>query len=165
MTADVTSTPVGGPLAGVRVIEISTGRVGRIAGMLLADLGADVVTVVAPGRPTRPPEPADICWDRGKRQLEAADEDALRLAADADVLLVDATPTGIGARGLTSQRVHAAAPGAIHVWLPPYCEVRSWRDLPHDPLFPATARRPAVPLPAAYARPVPPRAPPPPPTR
>ena len=74
MTADVTSSPAGGPLAGVRVIEISTGRVGRIAGMLLADLGADVVTVVAPGRPPRPPQPADVCWDRGKRQFEAADE-------------------------------------------------------------------------------------------
>lgn len=154
MTADVTSTPVGGPLAGVRVIEISTGRVGRIAGMLLADLGADVVTVVAPGRPTRPPEPADICWDRGKRQLEAADEDALRLAADADVLLVDATPTGIGARGLTSQRVHAAAPGVIHVWLPPYGEFGEWRDLPEDPLFLAALSSLAVHLPADDASPV-----------
>lgn len=56
MTADVTSSPAGGggPLAGVRVVEISTGRVGRIAGMLLADLRADVVTVVAPGRPSQP---------------------------------------------------------------------------------------------------------------
>jgi len=54
MTADATSNSADGPLAGVRVIELSTGRVGRIAGMLLADLGADVVTVVAPGRLSRP---------------------------------------------------------------------------------------------------------------
>src|ERR1700734_249320 len=98
MTADVTSSPASGPLTGVRVIEISTGRVGRIAGMLLADLGADVITIVAPGRPPRPLDPADICWDRGKRQLEAADEDAVGLAADADVLLVNATPADLAAR-------------------------------------------------------------------
>jgi crotonobetainyl-CoA:carnitine CoA-transferase CaiB-like acyl-CoA transferase len=154
MTADVTSSPAGGPLAGVRVIEISTGRVGRIAGMLLADLGADVVTVVAPGRPPRPPQPADVCWDRGKRQFEAADEDALRLAADADVLLVDATPAGIAARGLTSPRLREVAPEVVHVWLPPYGEFGEWRDLPEDPLFLAALTSLAVHLPADDASPV-----------
>src|SRR5882724_8965917 len=119
MTADVTSSSAGGPLAGIRVVEVSTGRVGRIAGMLLADLGGDVVTVDAPGRPSRPPQPADICWDRGKRRLEAADEDALRLAAGADVMLVNATPAEIAARGLTSQRLHDVASELVHVWLPP----------------------------------------------
>jgi hypothetical protein len=37
MTPDVTSSRPAGPLADVRVVEVSTGRVGRIAGMLLAD--------------------------------------------------------------------------------------------------------------------------------
>jgi crotonobetainyl-CoA:carnitine CoA-transferase CaiB-like acyl-CoA transferase len=154
MTEDVTSNPAGGPLAGVRVIEISTGRVGRIAGMLLADLGADVVTVVAPGRSSRPPQPADVCWDRGKRQLEAPDEDALRLAADADVMLVNATPADITARGLTSQRLREVAPEVVHVWLPPYGEFGEWRDLPEDPLFLAALTSLAVHLPADDASPV-----------
>lgn len=154
MTADVTSSPASGPLAGVRVIELSTGRVGRIAGMLLADLGADVVTVISPGRPSRPPEPADICWDRGKRLLEAADEDALRLAADADVMLVNATPADTAARGLTSQRLHEMAPEVVHVWLPPYGEFGEWRDLPEDPLFLAALTSLAVHLPADDASPV-----------
>jgi crotonobetainyl-CoA:carnitine CoA-transferase CaiB-like acyl-CoA transferase len=154
MTVDVTSEPAGGPLAGVRVIEISTGRVGRIAGMLLADLGADVVTVVAPGRPSRPQEPADICWDRGKRQLEAPAEDVLRLAADADVMLVNATPADIAARGLTSQWLHEVAPAVVHVWLPPYGESGEWRDLPEDPLFLAALTSLAVHLPADDASPV-----------
>jgi crotonobetainyl-CoA:carnitine CoA-transferase CaiB-like acyl-CoA transferase len=154
MTPDVASNPAGGPLAGVRVIEISTGRVGRIAGMLLADLGADVVTIVAPGRPPRPLDPTDICWDRGKRQLEAADEDALRLAADANVMLVNATPADIAARGLTSQRLHEVAPEVVHVWLPPYGEFGEWRDLPEDPLFLAALTSLAVHLPADDASPV-----------
>jgi crotonobetainyl-CoA:carnitine CoA-transferase CaiB-like acyl-CoA transferase len=40
------------------VIEVSTGPVGRITGVLLADLGAGVVTVVEPGRTAQPPSPA-----------------------------------------------------------------------------------------------------------
>jgi len=154
MTADVTSSQAGGPLAGVRVVEISTGRVGRIAGMLLADLGADVVTVVAPGRPSRPPRPADICLDRGKRRLEASDEDALLLAADAEVMLVNATPADIAARGLTSQRLREVAAEVVHVWLPPYGELGEWRDLPEDPLFLAALTSLAVHLPADDASPV-----------
>ncbi|HEY0937592.1 MAG TPA: CoA transferase [Trebonia sp.] len=119
MTTDLTATSAAGPLAGVRVVEVSAGRVGRIAGMLLAGLGADVVTVVEPGRPPAPPRPADICWDRGKRQLEKADADALRVAAGADVMLVDLTPSALAVRGLTRQRLREAAPAVVHVWLPP----------------------------------------------
>jgi crotonobetainyl-CoA:carnitine CoA-transferase CaiB-like acyl-CoA transferase len=154
MTPDVTYSPAAAPLADVRVVEISTGRVGRIAGMLLADLGADVVTVVAPGRQSQPPQPADICWDRGKRQLQASDEDALRVAADAEVMLVNATPAEITARGLTSQRLRDVAPEVVHVWLPPYGEAGEWRDLPEDPLFLAALTSLAVHLPADDVSPV-----------
>ena len=154
MTADATDNPAAGPLVGVRVVEVSTGRAGRIAGMLLADLGADVVTVVAPGRQSQPPRPADLCWDRGKRQLEAADKEALRFAADAEVMLVNATPVEIAARELTSQRLRDMAPEVVHVWLPPYGEAGEWRDLPEDPLFVAALTSLAVHLPADDASPV-----------
>ena len=154
MTADVTASPAGGPLAGVRVVEISAGRAGRIAGMLLADLGADVVTVAAPGLPPRPPRPADLCWDRGKRLIGAADEDALALAAAADVMLVNVTPAEIAARRLTSERLHEAGSDAVHVWLPPYGEFGEWRDLPEDPVLLAALTSLAVHLPADDASPV-----------
>ena len=154
MTADLSSRPPAGPLAGVRVVEVSTGRAGRIAGMLLADLGADVVTVVAPGRRDRPLEPSDICWDRGKRLLEAPDAEALRIAGDADVLLVNATPADTAARGLTSRRLRTVAPAAVHVWLPPYGEAGEWRDLPEDPLILAALTSLAVHLPADDDSPV-----------
>ncbi len=166
MTADFTSrpgddSPAGGvgPLAGVRVVEVSTGRVGRIAGMLLADLGADVVTVTGPTgwlafSPELPPQPADVCWDRGKRRLAAPDADILELAAQADVLLVNATPAEVAARGLSSQRLAEAAPGCVHAWLPPYGEAGEWRDLPEDPLFLAALTTLAVHLPADDDSPV-----------
>lgn len=154
MTADLSSRPAAGPLAGVRVVEVSAGRAGRIAGMLLADLGADVVTIVAPGRRGGPPQPSDICWDRGKRLLEAPDAEALRIAEGSDVLLVNATPADIASRGLTSQRLREVAPAAVHVWLAPYGEAGEWRDLPEDPLFLAALTSLAVHLPADDVSPV-----------
>ena len=46
----------GGPLAGVRVIELGGIGPGPLAGMMLADLGADVVRVRRPGGLTMPSE-------------------------------------------------------------------------------------------------------------
>ena len=55
-----------GPLAGVRVVELAGIGPVPLAGMLLADLGADVVRVDRPGNvPIIPPE-TDIT-SRGKR--------------------------------------------------------------------------------------------------
>ncbi len=79
-----------GPLAGVRVIELGGIGPGPHAGMVLADLGADVVRVRRPGGLTMPSEDRDLLH-RGKRivdldvktQLDAL----LQLAAKADVLL------------------------------------------------------------------------------
>jgi len=80
-----------GPLAGVKVIELGGIGPGPHAGMMLADLGADVVRVRRPsGGLAMPPEDVDVSH-RGKR---AVDLDVKRepgklldLAAKADVLL------------------------------------------------------------------------------
>src|SRR3954451_23785911 len=41
-------TPFGGVLSGVRVVEVASSFPGRLCGKLLADAGADVVTVGVP---------------------------------------------------------------------------------------------------------------------
>ena len=51
----------GGPLAGVRVIELGGIGPGPHAGMVLADLGADVVRVRRPGGLTMPPRTGTCC--------------------------------------------------------------------------------------------------------
>ncbi|OIN81708.1 CaiB/BaiF CoA transferase family protein [Mycobacterium malmoense] len=98
----------GGPLAGVRVIELGGIGPGPHAGMVLADLGADIVRVRRPGsvaiasaaKPgeagrhqavvTMPPEDRDLLH-RGKRivdlDVKAQPQALLELAAKADVLL------------------------------------------------------------------------------
>ncbi|ORW26995.1 carnitine dehydratase [Mycobacterium paraense] len=80
----------GGPLAGVRVIELGGIGPGPHAGMMLADLGADVVRVRRPGGLTMPPEDRDLLH-RGKRivdlDVKAQPQALLELAGKADVLL------------------------------------------------------------------------------
>lgn len=79
-----------GPLAGIRVIELGGIGPGPHAGMVLADLGADVVRVRRPGGLMMPAEERDLTH-RGKRivdlDVKAAPEALLALAARADVLL------------------------------------------------------------------------------
>ena len=79
-----------GPLAGVRVIELGGIGPGPHAGMILADLGADVVRVRRPGGLKMPAENIDL-MHRGKRvvDLDVKSEPGvlLELAAKADVLL------------------------------------------------------------------------------
>lgn len=79
----------GGPLAGVRVVELAGIGPAPFCGMLLADLGADVVRV---GRPGGGPNEHDLL-DRGKRAVsvnlkhERGPETVLALVEQADVLI------------------------------------------------------------------------------
>ncbi|MGO9385837.1 MAG: CaiB/BaiF CoA transferase family protein [Mycobacterium sp.] len=79
-----------GPLAGVKVIELGGIGPGPHAGMVLADLGADVVRVRRPGGLTMPSEDRDLLH-RGKRivdlDVKTQPGQLLELAAKADVLL------------------------------------------------------------------------------
>jgi crotonobetainyl-CoA:carnitine CoA-transferase CaiB-like acyl-CoA transferase len=55
-----------GPLAGLRVLEFARGRAGSIAGMLLADYGADVLRIEPPGGdPFWDEVPGYPVWHRG----------------------------------------------------------------------------------------------------
>lgn len=88
-----------GPLAGVRVLEIADGVAGPYAGLMLADLGADVVKVEPPdGDRSRGWRADDLVYrilNRGKRgvTLDLAAPDApdavARLEERSDVVLLD----------------------------------------------------------------------------
>ncbi|WP_405538828.1 CoA transferase [Streptomyces sp. NBC_00075] len=83
-----------GPLVGCRVVELGGIGPGPFAGMLLADLGAEVVRVDRPGRADEPDAggPADVL-NRGKRSVVLDLKDPagaaalLQLVERADVLI------------------------------------------------------------------------------
>ena len=112
-------------LAGVRVLELTGSVAGAVAGMLLADLGADVVKVHPPGSVPLPGQPGLAMWDRGKRAVTAdpsSAEDLLaldQLIAGADVLLVGTSGPGITYRGLIDRGRRPGEPG-FWVVMPPY---------------------------------------------
>lgn len=101
-----------GPLEGIRVIEISGLAPVPFAGMMLADLGADVIRIdpVSGTRPTPPPGPLD----RGKVSVEADLKDQAgrelvhELAGKADVLIEGFRP-GVAERlGIGPDEIHGA---------------------------------------------------------
>jgi alpha-methylacyl-CoA racemase len=81
---------MGGPLSGIRVIELAGIGPGPYAGMMLADLGADVVRVERPGQA---PDGAGPVSMRGRRMIvldlknPAGTEALLSLIERADVLI------------------------------------------------------------------------------
>src|ERR1700727_915392 len=93
MSQEVAVTKTPGPLAGVRVVELAGIGPGPFCGMLLADLGAEVIQVDRPGgsRSTIPRR-SDVT-SRGKRRVVVdlkhprGAEVVLRLAAASDALI------------------------------------------------------------------------------
>src|SRR5260221_7822519 len=125
------------PFAGVRVLELTRGIAGRTAGMLLADLGADVVRA-SDDRPDTERDPGGLCWDRGKVLVPlhgTSTSDLRRLGAAADVLLTDLRPAEIAGHWASPGSSTAANPRLVHAWLPPYAARGRWSDLPDDPLL------------------------------
>ncbi|WNG92192.1 CaiB/BaiF CoA-transferase family protein [Mycobacterium sp. ITM-2016-00318] len=105
-----------GPLAGVRVIELGGIGPGPHAGMMLADMGADVVRVRRPGGLTMPAEDVDLLH-RGKRivdlDVKSQPQRLLDLAAKADVLLDCFRPGTCERLGIGPQECAAVNPRLI----------------------------------------------------
>jgi crotonobetainyl-CoA:carnitine CoA-transferase CaiB-like acyl-CoA transferase len=139
MPVDPKAAP--GPLAGIRVIDLSTVLAGPYATMLLADLGADVVKVEPPdGDATRgwgPPWVGDeatgsrtaayfLAVNRNKRairlDLKATDgADVLRrLLADGDVLVENFRPGTLDRLGFDDAALETLNPRLVHLAISGY---------------------------------------------
>ena len=118
-----------GPLAGVRVIELSRYIAAPVAGKALGEMGADVIKVEDPGRGDpmrywqsgdRPYSPQFAAYNRNKRGItldlkSSAGSDALRrLAATADVLLENFRPGVMERLGLSYETLAAANPRLVY---------------------------------------------------
>ena len=120
-----------GPLAGIKVLEITQMVAGPLAGTMLADLGATVIKVEGlTGDPFRnvKPQYKGMCShffavNRHKRsiQLDLKSEDgrkiAQTLAADCDVILVNSRPAAMQRLGLGYEQIKQINPGIIYVMI------------------------------------------------
>ena len=113
-------------LDGIRVIDCSEGLAGPVAGLLLAEAGADVVKVERPGGDPARATPAFLTWNRSKRSvvLDLASETGRRqlhqLLAAADVLIHNFGPTAATDLGLGDGALREVHPHLIH------SAVRAW---------------------------------------
>jgi crotonobetainyl-CoA:carnitine CoA-transferase CaiB-like acyl-CoA transferase len=115
----VTDQAGAGPLAGLRVIDLSTTLPGAQATQFLADAGAEVILVEGPeGSPLR----ADPGWPgllRGKRSVALGlhrDDDRGTLDGllrQADVLVTTMRPDAAARLGFTAERLAAAYPRLV----------------------------------------------------
>jgi alpha-methylacyl-CoA racemase len=108
-----------GPLAGVRVIELPALGPIPFLGMLLADLGADVIQVGRPGSGPAPGENADPLG-RGRRAITidlrqvGGAEVVLRLAGTADVLIEGFRPGTAERLGIGPDAALARNPALVY---------------------------------------------------
>ncbi|WP_171175638.1 CaiB/BaiF CoA-transferase family protein [Ruegeria sp. HKCCD8929] len=107
-------------LNGIRVIEIEGLGPGPFAGMLLADLGADVIVIHRKGGAVTPGMPERSLLDRGKRSiaLDLKDPDDLQttkdLIATADALIEGFRPGVMEKLGLSPQTCHTLNPKLVY---------------------------------------------------
>lgn len=119
-----------GPLAGLRVVDLSTSYAGPTASMYLADLGADVVKVERPGRGDDarawgPPFVDDVsAWfasaNRNKRSIcldlrsPGGQRVLHRLVAAADVFIESLNPAKLERLGLAPEETRRRYPRLIY---------------------------------------------------
>lgn len=134
-----------GPLAGVKIVDLSTVIAGPFATQMLAEMGAEVIKVESPaGDIMRAPGPARspgmghafLNCNRGKssvvldlKSTEARAELDV-LLRDADVLVMNMRPAAAERLGLGYAQLREANPGLIHCSIVGFGQDGPYRDRP-----------------------------------
>lgn len=111
------------PLSHIRVLDFGHYLAGPMVGMMLADLGAEVIRIDPPGGP-RWRGPAFDMLSRGKRSLvldlktDAGRQTALDMVARADVVIDNFRPGVMARLGLGPADLRSANPGIVSLSLP-----------------------------------------------
>lgn len=131
------------PLAGIRVIELTTMITGPLAGMLLADLGASVIKIENPdkGDPFRSFRGGNygghfLSYNRNKRSLALdirsteGQETLLKLVQRSDVLIDNFRAGVLDRLGLSSERLMKENPSLIHASITGFSARGPYRNRP-----------------------------------
>ena len=132
-----------GPLAGIRVIDLTIAVLGPVATQILGDMGAEVIKVETPqGDPIRGLGPARhpgmgayfLNVNRNKKSLvldlkrPMARAALLRLAATADVLVHNMRPGAADRLGIAYAAIRAVSPSIVYAWASGYRPDSTQRD-------------------------------------
>ena len=136
----------GGPLEGIRVVDLTSVVVGPLATQTLADHGADVIKVEAPsgdlgraiggGGRTSGMSPKFLHLNRNKRSIvldlkqPAGYEALMRLLKGADVLVWNVRPSSMTRMKLGYEHVRAANPRLIYCGMFGFGQGGRYRDKP-----------------------------------
>ena len=138
-------TQATGPLAGLKVIELGQLIAGPFAAKTLADFGAEVIKIEAPGSgdPLRQwrllKDGTSVWWQvqsRNKKSVSMdlrrpeAQEIIRRLVKEADVLIENFRPGTLEGWGLGWEELHAINPGLIMLRISGYGQTGPYRDRP-----------------------------------
>ena len=125
------------PLEGMHVVEFGQIVAGPTAGLILADMGADVIKVEPPdaGTPSRPSSQRNgsfFYFNRNKRGIAAniatpeGHEIALRLLSRADILIENMAPGTMDRLGLGYAKVREHNPRLV------YCSIKGYLSGPYQ---------------------------------
>ncbi|WP_326537423.1 CaiB/BaiF CoA transferase family protein [Pseudorhodoferax sp.] len=137
----IQSHPGTGPLAGVTVLSLAEQLPGPYAGLLLADLGADVILVERPagGDPARSIPAFFAAVSRNKRSVTldlktpSGHAALLDLVGRADVLMEGYSPGTAERLGIGHAQLRSTHPGLVYVSISGYGQTGPYRDrVGHD---------------------------------
>jgi crotonobetainyl-CoA:carnitine CoA-transferase CaiB-like acyl-CoA transferase len=129
------SSSVVEPLAGLRVVDLSSTLPGAYCTQFLADAGADVLMVESPGGSALRSLRGWPALGRGKRsrvldlKAESARAELDGLLADADVLVTTFSPAALVGLGIDSDSLLARHPRLVIAHITGYGRGGPWRDL------------------------------------
>ncbi len=123
-------------LEGLRVLELGSGAAAGIAGMVLAENGAEVVKIELPQGDRDRGKPGFAVWHRGKKSavLDLADtgdrDRFLELAHVADGVIEAFRPSTAARLGVDYEILHKVNDQLVYAAITGFGEIGPWRDLP-----------------------------------
>jgi crotonobetainyl-CoA:carnitine CoA-transferase CaiB-like acyl-CoA transferase len=145
VSAQIPNPSPKGPLAGVRVIDVTVNVLGPVATQILGDMGADVIKIETPdGDPNRQTGPArhrgmsamHLNVNRNKRSITLnlkrpeAKTALLKLVESADVFVHSMRPAAAARLGIGYEALSALNPRLVYAFGPGYRQDGPNRDYP-----------------------------------